>query len=792
MHDIQSNSEMDLKKIIIIFYNSRWIIILLSIIGVLSAWMIVYFKPNIYKATTTLEIQSKSWISSGSHPDSRMYALSGEIMTNLYTELEIIKSRFISERALKKVDFSHRYYIKDGFRYIELYDRTPFDVNLTKGYGRVFYLIPINNKKFKLETTINSKTFSKIYKYGERISNIFFDLTVIRDYKNSFRDKRYKFIVLDPTSLVAKVVHNVSTYPISRKSSIIAISYSGTVPRRARDFSIALSEVYLEQNIEKRTWEATQTIRLIDEEIRKIRAKIEKITKDIEKFRITTQIIDIANKTEQLSNRLSEFESKLLTLKLDEKLLKKNIDEIKNGKSLETLTLAGIGLEDQSIFELLKEFRELMAKKRELLRTYTPHHPIMKKINYKIDTMSKIIQKAMNNIYMGILEKENFIKKQMNIIKKKLNKLPEIERKYLALDRQFKTNETFYEFLLEKRTEAEIRRNSNMNLNRIIDRALIPSYPIAPNRKIYIIVGLFLGLLFGVAIAFARYALDDKIKTEDELKSMSSIPLLGTIPHFNIKNGNKLIVNEDPKSVASESFRNIRTNISFMSSTNKGLVIAITSTIQGEGKTLISSNLALTISLMDKKVIILSMDMRRPALHKVFNLSPDTIGISNILSGHANIDDVIIKTDYNIDIIASGPKPPNPSELIGNDMFSSLLDILKERYDVILMDTPPVAPVTDSKLILPHCDIVIYILRAGYSRKNFVEIMGEIYTERGEHGMGCILNDFNVKRHGYGYKYGYGYSYVAKYKYYYSDDENRSFFSKLFNLKKKKYYKEKK
>jgi len=791
-------SEIDLRKIIIIFYRSRWIIIALSLIGALIAGAIVYFKPNIYRATTTVEIQVKSWFSFGDK-DSRTAALSGDMASNLYTELEIIKSRFVTARALKKVDFSHRYYVKKGLKEKELYKKSPFIVNLTKGYGHSFYLIPIDDEHFKLETTIladdKETKFSKVYKYGEHISNSFFDLNITKNSKYPFDSNRYRFVVLNPETLPSQIVHGVSVAPITRKSTVIGVTYYGTVPERIRDFSIALSEVYLEQNIERRTWEAIQTIKLIDEEIRKIKAKIETVTKDIEKFRKKTQTINITDKTERLSNKLSDFESEILTLQLKKHLLKKNIDRIQDGKSLETLTLAGIGLEDDSIFELLKEFRELMSKKRELTRNYTSHHPLIKKVNYKIQTMSKIIEEAMNNIYTGIVEREKFINNQIAIIKKKLDKLPELERKYLTLDRRFKTSETFYEFLLEKRTEAEIRKNSNMNLNRIIDTALPPSNPISPKRKIYIFIGLFIGLFIGVIIAFIRYILDDKLKTEDELKSMSSVPILGTVPHFHIAKGeqHKLIIDNDPKSIASEAFRSIRTNISFMSSVNRGLVIAVTSTIQGEGKTLISTNLASIIGLTNKKVILLSVDMRRPTLHKTFNLDSHTIGMSNILSAHTAIEDAIIKTEYeNLDIIVSGPKPPNPSELIGSDIFVSLLETLKKRYDVILMDTPPVGPVTDSKLILPHSDIVIYILRAGYSRKNFVEIMDEIYEERNEHGMGCILNDFDVKEHGYGYKYGYGYGYAARYKYYYNEDENKNFFERLFKRKKKKHHKKRK
>ncbi len=783
--------EVDLKKIITVFYRFRWMIISISLLGALLAATIAFFKPNIYSATTTVEVQVRSWFSFGDK-DPRAAALTGEMASNINTEIEILKSRYVTARALKKVDFSHRYYVEDLLKERELYKSSPFTVELKRGYGRSFFLYPIDDESFKLETSIvtdgEDKVISHIYRYGESISTLFYELNITKNTENQFSYDKYRFTVLDPQSLPQRVVGGVSVATVSRRSTVLGVTYSGIVPERVKEFSIALAEVYLEQNVERRTWEATQTIILIDKQLKKIKQKIEEITKKIEKFRRETQTVDIERRTEKLSDQLSDFETQMMTIELQEQMLSRYIQRVKDGKSLETMTLAGLGLEDDTLFELLKDFRELMVKKRELTRDYTAVHPLVKKVDYKIRTMMKIILEAMNNIYTGIVEKEKFIKKQMKKIENILAKLPETQRRYLTLQRSFKANETFYEYLLEKRTEAEIRKTSNMNLNRIIDKALLPGGVIAPKRKLYILIGLFIGFIIAVIIAFIRDILDDKIKTEDELKSMTNIPMLGTVPHFNFREDDKkLIVNSDPKSVAAEAFRSIRTNLKFISPVDKGMVIAVTSTIQGEGKTIITTNLASIIALTGKKVLLMSIDMRRPAIHRIFGLHSGDAGLSNLLSGHSSVNEVIHKDIMeNLDLITSGPKPPNPSELLGNELFLSFIDEMKQRYDFIIMDTPPVGPVTDTKLILPYCDIVTYILRAGYSRKNFIVTMEEIYSEHGKHGMGFVLNDFDVVKHGYGYKYGYGYSYAAKYRYYYGEDEKKSFFSRIFGKKHKK------
>jgi capsular exopolysaccharide synthesis family protein len=781
--------EVDLKKIVTVFYRFRYMIILFALFGAVSAAIYGYFKPNIYQATTTVEVQVRSWFSIGDK-DPRANALTGEMVSNINTEMEIIKSRFVSEKALRRVDFSHRYFVEKGLLEKELYKKSPFQVDLSLGYGRSFYLFPIDEKSFRLETELvvegKKKKFSQIYSYGERISNLFFDMKIDRRPEYNMDAKKYRFVILDPRTLAPSVASGVSVYPVSRKSTVLGVSYTGTVPQRVQEFSVALAEVYLEQSVERRTWEASKTIVLIDKQIENIKKKIENITKKIEDFRKETHTVNVDKRVERLSDKLAELESQMITLQLQDELLKSFYDKIRSGKSLETLTLAGIGLEDQALFELLKELRELIMKKRELLRDYTSAHPLVKKNKARIKLLSKIIAEAVGNIYKGLQEKEKFLQRQIEKMENELAMLPESQRKYLTLKRSLQANESFYAFLLEKRTEAEIRKTSNMNLNRILDKALVPDGPIAPKRKIYIAIGTILGLFLGILFAFIRDIMDDRVKTEDELKTLTEVPMLGTIPHFQRgTEKNDLVVMDDPKSLAAEAFRNIRTNLQFMSMRESGIVMAVTSTIQGEGKTLISVNLASIISMTGKKVLLMSMDMRRPALHRLFGISSDK-GMSNILSNHSTLEEVIQHEVFeNLDIIPSGPVPPNPSELIGSEMMSQILEELKSRYDIIVIDTPPVGPVTDSKLLIPYCDIVAYILRAGYSRKNFVDAMEEIYAEKDKHGVGFVLNDFDVNKHGYGYSYGYGYGYAAKYGYYYGNHEEKGWFERLFSKKRK-------
>ena len=784
---IRSNYQFDLKRVLVILHRYKYVILTLGVLVAIATGYKVYFMPDIYRATSTVEVQVKGWFSL-SNRDPKANALTGEMVNNIYTEMEIIKSRFLIKKAIKSVDFSHRYYIKQGFLEKELYKESPVDVNLTKGFGRSFILIPIDKESFILKTNLpqmNKDTpniYKKRHRYGERVKNIYFDLTVNRT-NIPVKYKEYRFVVIDPAKIPAMLKGNVSVAPISRKATILGVSFSGTVPLRVQEFANELSKKYLQQSVERRTWEAIKTIELINKQLKKINLQLKSVVSKIEKFRKQTMIVNIDERVQRLSDKLAEYESELVMLELKSELIKSFLKRVNAGKRLESLTMAGIGIDDTTTADVLESLRKEILNYRDLLRDYTASHPTVKKSRDKINLLKDILTQAVNNILRGLEQKIEFLHGKVNDIKSELTSLPEAQRKYLALQRALKASEEFYAYLLEKRTEAEIRRASNMNLNRIVDTALLPQTPVAPKRHFYILAGFIIGLILGILYAILKEILDDRVKTEDEVKDLTTVPMLGTIPHFG-HDYDEVTTLKKPKSVAAESFRNVRTNLSFMSTKSQGLIIAVTSTIQGEGKTLISANIGAVVAMSNKKTIVVSMDMRRPTIHRKFKVQ-NSIGMSNILSGHAKLSEIIQTTEYNnLDIITSGPIPPNPSELLGSPLLPKILEKLKEKYDVIVIDTPPIGPVTDGKLILPYCDIVAYVLRAGYSRKNFIESMEEIYLERDEKGLGFILNDFDLRKHGYGYAYGYEYRYKAKYGEYY-ETEKSSWLKRVFKKESK-------
>jgi len=364
-----------------------------------------------------------------------------------------------------------------------------------------------------------------------------------------------------------------------------------------------------------------------------------------------------------------------------------------------------------------------------------------------------------------------------------VQKLPGTERQMIDIQRKFTINDQIYTFLLEKRAEAGITRASNTSDHKILDiarpeNAVIVKPKISINYMMALVIGGAFPLLLIILIEF----FDNKINSRKDIENSTNVPVLGSIGHN--KNISELPVIETPKSALTESFRALRANLKFLLKEKERKVIAISSTISGEGKTFCSVNLAAIIAMSGKKTLLISLDLRKPKIHKIFNLENQE-GVSTYLIGKSDYTSIIHKTNINnLFVATSGPVPPNPAELIGAEEMAVFIDKLKKDFDNIIIDTPPVAVVSDALLLKDFVDIYLFMVRQDFSNKNVLQLLNNLYTKRDIKNMYILINDVQVKGYYgynyYGYDYGYGYEYYGKG--YYSDDETVSSTEKLKTL----------
>jgi len=760
MYNLEEHeNEIDIKDIFYTILHYKKMIIFVVLLFTVGSVYYAYFKPNIYQATAIVEMGSDKGSSSGGDI-LNMAMKTGNV--DVATEIRILKSRYLVQEALEHVDMVQQFFVKYQYKTIAIYYKdVPFEVGLLKGTNILFTLYPVNDLKYRLVVEdakqVNGKSwqYDKVHRYNEEVRNPYFQINVRRKKREKI-DQSYQFYFKDKDKIAKDALSQLSVAQ-EMNSNILSLSFTDTVPQRAQDFVNALSQAYISQSVERKTREALQKLQFIDGQMKQITENLRNSAIKLEDFKKSSNTVSLSAKAKNLLTQIGNYETQLNQVSMQEEMLNILYTVVKKGKSLETLSLAGLEGKQATLSKLISELQESILKRKLLREDYTNMHPTVRKLSKKITQIKKLLTSLITNLRTNIKDKKRLLEESLAKKQILLNKLPADERMYGQLQRKFVVNEKIYSYLLEKRSETAMIKAATVSKNRIIDKALLPEYPIKPKRKAIVLVGSLIGLILGLLLAFLRAFLDDTIKSEEDIQKKTKVPLLGMIPHVNALSDD-IKVFDSPKSAISEAFRNLRTNLQFMANGKRNNVIAVTSTVGSEGKTTLSVNLGAILSLSGKKTVILNLDMRKPTLHKKFNL-PVGQGLSSLLAERTTLSEVIQQTKYeNLDVITSGPVPPNPSELIQGVLMQKILEKLREVYDIIILDTPPVGLVTDARVLMDYADISIYLFRANISKKEYLQNLKRITQHKELQNLGIVLNDVQSSKSGYGgYGYGYGY-----------------------------------
>ena len=758
------DDEIDLKEAFHTLAKHKKKIVFFIILFALLAAIFAYLSPNVYVASASIEMGVDT------NPP-----MAGDLLTvamnpgmvSPETEMDILQSRFLIKRATEKINFTHRYYATSHYKERELGENTPFEVDMIEGENESFNIFPSSKQFYRLvaegvdKETLEPWKIDKLFSFGKTIEEKDFIFTLSlktgMELKEGFT---YRFVVYSELTAAKMAKEQVTISQESKFSTILNISFTDNLPSRAKALTNALAQVYVDQGIERKTKEASMILAFIDKQLDGVDKQLQNSETNLENFKKESNMISLGSKAEGVIEKMSDYESELAKTKMEFQMLDSLYNQITSARNFDSISTAGLNLVVTGIPQLIEKLQEAYLKKKVLLSEYTYAHPEVKKLTQTITQSKKVITSSIKTLKNHVKQRKNLLLKNIQESTKLMNKLPEKEKIFGGLQRKFLVNEKIYSYLLEKRATTAIAKASTVNKTRILDMALEPESPIKPKRKFIVLVGLILGLLFGIAVAFIREFLDDKVQEED-IRELSTLPLMGIIP-FIKKDAENIKIFESPKSATAEAFRAVRTNLQFMGNTEECLTITVTSTIGGEGKTTVATNLAGIISLSGKKVVILNMDMRKPKLHTKFLLD-NKQGVSTLLSGKIALKEVIQNTKYkNLDIISSGPIPPNPSELIDSKIMDTLLESLRKDYDIIIFDTPPIGIITDAIHLMRKSDITLYVLRAEYSKKQYIENLVRISKEQDIKGLSFLLNGVKSSKEGYGYGYGSGYGYYEE------------------------------
>ena len=761
----------DINRIIKLTLRN-WYLFLISIPLALGTVYIYHrYTIPVYRASTTILLKSTQDRTMAQSDLIEGFGLSPE-MRNIENQIFIIKSKKLVKKAVDLSDFGVEYYRVGHFKDSEIYHSTPFIVEFDSLHPQLInvpvYLSCDESGKvnieiytegsythiFKTESTTGSTgpvNYKATVNWGQKVTTPFFSFTLKKlNAQVCEPDSRYFFRFRTNNETANIFRSRLSVTANSEGSSIMNISVSGSSPGKMITFLNNLNIVIMENSLERKNDMATRTLSFINNQLKKVSDTLRTVQKELLNFRKSNHFVLPTEYSQIITERYLEKEKELNILKIKKEYylyIQKKLSE--NSKSEDFMLPAVSDDANGMVNQMIMQLIDLKDEYENLKSGAQTPNPYINSLSQKIEISEKNLRTAIDMVIKNIELKEKELKSSLDKTISEIKLLPDLEREYADIERNYKLNDAIYTFLLQKHSENQIAKASNTPDNEVIDSPAITGL-VSPNKKNNYSKAFIIALLLPIGIIVLREVLNTKVRGKEDLEHLQEkVPILGFIMHN--KNDVQDIIHEKPHSVISEAFRSLRTKIKFMSCESETWAITITSTNTGEGKTFCAQNLSSAFAISGKKTVLLGFDLRKPRLSELFNLNNET-GLSNYLTNQATFDDICYKTNYdNLFIIPSGAIPPNPSELISNNKTSELFNILRDRFEVIIIDTPPIGLVADARILMDYSDCHLYVVRSNYTDKEHMGYsLNNLLLENVNH-MGIILNDIPLKDKGYGY-----------------------------------------
>jgi tyrosine-protein kinase Etk/Wzc len=748
---------VDTDKLKGIFLKSLPFVILILIIAIsLSSIAIRYTKP-LFESSSVIQIDVKS--------EAKVLGFRSfdDDINNLAREIEIIKSRLFLNKVAEALHFDVSYYQYGDILFEERYNNAPFEVNpiniSSSIQNRSIDLEILDRNSYELKYNDGGNQFAKIYIFGDKVKtdDFLLEVTLKENYDPNI-DNRYFFTINTNESIVSYINKNLTVEPLDFKAKTITVSFKDYHRQKARDIVNAVDTLYLYYTQLEKNKANKQKINFLNEQLSQTEDKLTELENYFENFTIDNKTTNLDANLSKTIFMLEALDSQKFEVQRHLKVFNSIYDRIIAEDEFD-LNPADISLFSNDMKQELERLDELYQDKEILLSSYNENTLAFQKkkqeISYLKDRVLRYIESTRDKLYQQLDALNN--KRQR--LESEFVELPSKRTEYSKTQRYYGLYEEFYLTLMKNKAEFELAQAGTVTDYRILSSASSPSKPISPNKIIYYGIGVMGGLFISFLFVGIRYLLHNKITSQAELEHASPAFVLGVVPYYSSLSDkdSRFVVNKHLKSSLSEAFRTIRTNLEFLNGHNEKSIISITSTVSGEGKTFIATNLGGIISLLNKKVLLIDLDMRKPRFQEVFEHANSNKGLSTILIKKHEIEECIQNTELdNLDFIPAGPIPPNPSELILGGSFSELVEKLKRIYDVIIIDTPPVGLVTDGIRALKTATIPIYIIRSEFSKKSYLKNIDRISKVHKLQNLSLILNSVkNTSVSNYGYKKGY-------------------------------------
>ncbi len=741
---------IDFHKLrLVIRKNWYWIALILIIVNAAAGLYIRYTK-NIYESESLLKLDIKQDASdlgiTSMVEDKNLNLLSGEI--------EIIQSKLFLNRVLDETNFEASFFSVGHVLNEELYRNAPANI--------VYF--SKNHSLYDTRVTfreISMRQFELSIEGGEKVTGDYNQVTsiagldVILARNNHFRkgdEIGYFFIIRSRDVMLNALSENLVAEPLNFNANTVRISFRDYNPLKAQYVLNKIDTIYLQYSNEQKNLANKQKIDWVNRELQNIEKRMENFEDYFEDFTLKNKTQNLDEDLRKTIAAMNQIDSQRYEYTRKFQALDKLIETVEDNEPV-----IAIGLRDaipERITQQLDALQALTLEQEKLRLSYKEVTFAWRQKEQDIAALRTKTKRQLEQLrdqWMQDLQKLN---ERKAALEKTFASLPDKSTEFSKNQRFYNLYEEFYLTLMQSKSGFEIAQAGSTPDFKILSPASLPATPISPNKMMVAGIGIVASLVAAFFFVAIAYLLNNRITSLSELERIDNVPVLGAVPMSRYLNGQTLHVLQHPRSMVSESVRTLRTNLDFFNISSQKKTIAISSTVSGEGKSFIAMNLGAVMALSDKKVILVDLDMRKSKVGVPFRPSDNVKGVSTILiRKHSWQESVIATSVEGFDYLPSGPHPPNPSELLLHGAFTNLLEELKENYDVIILDTPPVGLVTDGIMAMKQADVSLYVFRADYSKKEFLQNLKRIVSLHKFSNITTLLNavTFNGKTYGYGY-----------------------------------------
>lgn len=768
------SKELDIKYFFFLFLRNWYWLILGLMIGYSIAWLKLRYATNIYQVggSILLEDNAKSSISEEIITEK----LGLEQESNVDDQIQVLKSTTLMRRVVDSLNLNVTYYTVGRVKTSEMYGPS-CPVVLTSAlpqvlaYGTSLRVRTLNNYDFTLVKGEND-TLTCHYDTPFVLNQI--EYTLSRQ-ASAVPGTEFLIRINYPEGIAAEYAEKLVIQPVPG-SNVLNLSMRDPVAEKCIDVFKTLVNEFDHSQIEIKNESGRKTLEFIDERLGFITEELYNVEKDVEGYKRSRDLpVAIESKASEYLTKVSTADEQLMELDLRLNMLdaiEKKLND-PNGQN-ESLPLSSELLSSSAAAELIKAYNELIQERKKLSAIAGPTNPAFKSLDKKVEELRKPLFDNFIVIRRELNERRAQVSKRLKPIENKISAIPTYERELLQILRQQQIKEQLFLFLLQKREETALSVAAQVSNTRILNPPVGQGL-VSPDRRRTFTLYLFMGFLLPGLVVFLFDYFNNRIYDEGDIRRHTNAPFLGGI--MQSAAGKSIVVNRSSRSAIAEMFRMLRTNLHYLAKGETQKVILVSSSVSGEGKSFISINLGISISLSGQKTLLLGLDIRRPKLSRYLTGHQAERGVTNYLVGQASLDELIqpLPDHPLVDYLDCGPIPPNPAELLMSDATRELFIELRKRYQCIIVDTAPVGLVTDALLLDPHIDQTVIVTRFGMSRTPFLRMVQDIYSNKKLPQVGIVLNGLK-SRVGYGYGYGYGYS--SSYGYSYGQGYGSEYFDK--------------